>query len=113
PAIVSGWLLSTNSVTTKIAFGICSISLSRLIEHFNDDEPEKINTIISRYFNQYKKHKKPAEKIKELGEEIMKRNGKIAYLTEKIGKKNKKAEQIKDKTMKIQKQTEVIKKQTE
>ena len=48
PAIVSGWLLSTNSVTTKLAFGICSISLSRLIEHFGDDEPK---TIISCYLN--------------------------------------------------------------
>ncbi|CAG8821460.1 21124_t:CDS:2, partial [Dentiscutata erythropus] len=41
PAVVSGYLLSTNSTTTKIAFLICSLSLSRLIDHFGDNEPKK------------------------------------------------------------------------
>ncbi|CAG8809546.1 14718_t:CDS:1, partial [Racocetra persica] len=51
PAIVSGYLLNTNSLTTKIVFAISSISLSRLIEHFGDNEPKKINTAISFYLN--------------------------------------------------------------
>ncbi|CAG8573886.1 816_t:CDS:1 [Cetraspora pellucida] len=51
PAILSGYLLSTNSILTKILFAICIISLSRLIEHFGDNEPEKITTIISYYLN--------------------------------------------------------------
>jgi len=67
PAIVSRWLLSANSITTKLVFGICSISLSRLVEHFNDDEPEKANTIISRYLNKRRwKVKEPIEEIKIL-----------------------------------------------
>ncbi|CAG8696505.1 1453_t:CDS:2, partial [Cetraspora pellucida] len=51
PAIVSGYLLSTNSQTTQIVFAISSISLSRLVEHFGDSEPKKINTAISFYLN--------------------------------------------------------------
>ncbi|CAG8490988.1 4509_t:CDS:1 [Dentiscutata heterogama] len=51
PAILSGYLLSTNVTLTKIFFAICIISLSRLIEHFGDNEPEKITTIISYYLN--------------------------------------------------------------
>ncbi|CAG8687425.1 16227_t:CDS:2 [Cetraspora pellucida] len=42
PAIVSGYLLSTNSLTTKIVFAISSISLSRLVEHFGDKNQEDI-----------------------------------------------------------------------
>ncbi|CAG8759083.1 9598_t:CDS:2 [Gigaspora margarita] len=51
PAILYGYLLSTNSVTTKLSFGICSIALSRLLEHYGDDQPEKINTLVSCYMN--------------------------------------------------------------
>ncbi|CAG8651778.1 734_t:CDS:2 [Dentiscutata erythropus] len=51
PAILSGYLISTNVTLTKIFFAICIISLSRLIEHFGDNEPEKITTIISYYLN--------------------------------------------------------------
>ncbi|CAG8738270.1 10298_t:CDS:1, partial [Racocetra persica] len=45
------YLLSTNSTTTKIVFAICSISFSRIVEHFYDNEPKKINTMISNYLN--------------------------------------------------------------
>ncbi|CAG8562709.1 13925_t:CDS:2 [Cetraspora pellucida] len=48
---IIGYLLSTNSTTTKIVFAICSISFSRLVEHFYDNEPKKINTMISIYLN--------------------------------------------------------------
>ncbi|CAG8724535.1 13970_t:CDS:2, partial [Dentiscutata heterogama] len=51
PAILIGYLLSTNSITTKLSFVICSISVSRLLEHFGDDQPEKINTLASFYMN--------------------------------------------------------------
>ncbi|KAF0550218.1 hypothetical protein F8M41_024794 [Gigaspora margarita] len=46
-----GYLLSTDSVTTKLSFGICSIALSRLLDHYGDDQPEKINTLVSCYMN--------------------------------------------------------------
>ncbi len=95
PAIVSGWLLSTDSVTTKIAFGICSISLSRLVEHFNDDEPE---TIISHYLNQHRwwKDKKSAEKIKELGKDMIEQ-------IQKQTEKTRQAEERKELMMEIRK----------
>ncbi|CAG8830195.1 19631_t:CDS:2, partial [Gigaspora margarita] len=51
PAIKTGYLLSTNSITTRLSFGICSISVSRILEHYNDDQPEKINTLVSFYMN--------------------------------------------------------------
>lgn len=50
PAIMSGYLLSTNPRTTKIAFGICIISFTRLVDHFGD-KPEEVNTAISVYVN--------------------------------------------------------------
>ncbi|CAB4476386.1 hypothetical protein RhiirA1_452843 [Rhizophagus irregularis] len=50
PAIVSGYLISTNPITTKIAFGICTISFTRLVNHFNE-KPENVNTLISFYLN--------------------------------------------------------------
>ncbi|CAG8717510.1 28623_t:CDS:1 [Dentiscutata erythropus] len=51
PAVVSGYILSTDSTTTKIAFLICSLSLSRLIDHFGDNEPKKVMTMISFYLH--------------------------------------------------------------
>ncbi|CAG8794142.1 2679_t:CDS:1 [Dentiscutata erythropus] len=50
PPIIVGYLLSTNSITTKISFSICSISFSRLVAHFGE-APEDINTVISYYLN--------------------------------------------------------------
>ncbi|CAG8713484.1 5275_t:CDS:2, partial [Dentiscutata erythropus] len=50
--VVSGYLLSTSSLTTKLAFAICSTAVSRIVEHLGDNEPEKVETtIISFYLN--------------------------------------------------------------
>ncbi|RIA92342.1 hypothetical protein C1645_820860 [Glomus cerebriforme] len=72
PAIISGYLISTNSTITKVAFGICSISFTRLVEHFGDG-PEKINTAISFYLNfdnaNNKEQIKNMKKLKKVIEE--------------------------------------------
>ncbi|KAF0399943.1 hypothetical protein F8M41_009630 [Gigaspora margarita] len=51
PAIISGYLFSTNPISTKIAFAICSIALSRLYEHYSDNEPKKLVTATSYFLN--------------------------------------------------------------
>ncbi|UZO17076.1 uncharacterized protein OCT59_008437 [Rhizophagus irregularis] len=67
PAIVSGYLLSDNPRTTKIAFGITSISFTRLANHFGD-KPEEINTAISTYLN-FKYNNESQIKIKKRTDE--------------------------------------------
>ncbi|RGB27471.1 hypothetical protein C1646_769059 [Rhizophagus diaphanus] len=70
--IVSGYLISTSPITTKIAFGICTLSFTRLVNHFNE-KPDKINTLISIYLNTSEKKSKGKKKqIKILAEEIEK-----------------------------------------
>ncbi|CAG8834063.1 15936_t:CDS:2, partial [Racocetra persica] len=58
PAILSGYLISTNSNITKIVFAICILSLSRLIEHFVDQvgikNKEVINSVKNSLENQAK-----------------------------------------------------------
>ncbi|CAB4403915.1 unnamed protein product [Rhizophagus irregularis] len=83
PAIVSGYLISTNPITTKIAFGICTLSFTRLVNHFNE-KPEKVNTLISFYLNSHiYKDKKQIEKLTEDIEDLTKKlNDKIGELKE-------------------------------
>ncbi|CAB5380705.1 unnamed protein product [Rhizophagus irregularis] len=83
PAIVSGYLISTNPITTKIAFGICILSFTRLVNHFNE-KPENVNTLISFYLNGHiYKDKKQIEKLTEDIEDLTKKlNDKIGELKE-------------------------------
>ncbi|PKY56688.1 hypothetical protein RhiirA4_428431 [Rhizophagus irregularis] len=76
PAIVSGYLLSNNPRTTKIAFGITSISFTRLVSHFGD-KPEEINTAISTYLNFKYNNESQIKSIEELTEEVEKLTSKI------------------------------------
>ncbi|CAB4431525.1 unnamed protein product [Rhizophagus irregularis] len=88
PAIVSGYLISTNSITTKIAFGICTLSFTRLVNHFNE-KPEKVNTLISFYLNgnDYK-DKEQIEKLTEDMDELTKKLiDKVKYLNKQQDKK--------------------------
>jgi peptidoglycan hydrolase CwlO-like protein len=75
PAIVSGYLISTDPITTKIAFGICTLAFTRLVDHFNE-KPDKINTLISIYLNG-EENSKDKEQIDKLTEEIEKLTKKI------------------------------------
>ncbi|UZO17075.1 uncharacterized protein OCT59_008437 [Rhizophagus irregularis] len=76
PAIVSGYLLSDNPRTTKIAFGITSISFTRLANHFGD-KPEEINTAISTYLNFKYNNESQIKSIEKLTEEVEKLTSKI------------------------------------
>ncbi|CAG8795717.1 2482_t:CDS:2, partial [Dentiscutata erythropus] len=49
--VISGYLINNNPSSTKIALAIYSISLSRLVEHFGDNEPKKVKTMISFVLN--------------------------------------------------------------
>ncbi|PKY62354.1 hypothetical protein RhiirA4_488694, partial [Rhizophagus irregularis] len=82
PAIVSGYLISTSPITTKIAFGICTLSFTRLVDHFNE-KPDKINTLISIYLNG-EGNSKDKEQIDKLTEEIEKLTNKINNQTNVI-----------------------------
>ncbi|CAB5386870.1 unnamed protein product [Rhizophagus irregularis] len=82
PAIVSGYLISTSPITTKIAFGICTLSFTRLVDHFNE-KPDKINTLISIYLNG-EGNSKDKEQIDKLAEEIEKLTNKINNQTNVI-----------------------------
>ncbi|EXX77626.1 hypothetical protein RirG_022130 [Rhizophagus irregularis DAOM 197198w] len=95
PAIVSGYLLSDNPRTTKIAFGITSISFTRLANHFGD-KPEEINTAISTYLNFKYNNESQIKSIEKLTEEVEK-------LTSKIKKK----------MIEVKKRTDETKVQTE
>ncbi|CAG8695994.1 9622_t:CDS:1 [Gigaspora margarita] len=74
--MISEYLFSTSSSNTKLVFAIYSISLSRLIDHFGDNEPKKVKTMISFYLNWHARmeknnaieniKKKLADQIKEL-----------------------------------------------
>ncbi|PKC01140.1 hypothetical protein RhiirA5_417741 [Rhizophagus irregularis] len=70
PAIISGYLFSDNPRTTKIAFGITSISFTRLVNHFGD-KPEEINTAVSTYLNS-EILTENSESIEKLTEEVEK-----------------------------------------
>ncbi|RIA92330.1 hypothetical protein C1645_820843 [Glomus cerebriforme] len=120
PAIISGYLISTNSITTKIAFGICSISFTRLVEHFGDG-PEEVNTAISVYLNQGSdnKYKGQIEKLTEEVEkitksikkqtiEIKKRTNVTNISTEGIHKLRNKQIEIEGLTNEINKQMEYV-----
>ncbi|CAB4491351.1 hypothetical protein RhiirA1_396180 [Rhizophagus irregularis] len=82
PAIVSGYLISTDPITTKIAFGICTLAFTRLVDHFNE-KPDKINTLISIYLNG-EENSKDKEQIDKLTEEIEKLTKKINNQTNVI-----------------------------
>ncbi|PKY61336.1 hypothetical protein RhiirA4_521907 [Rhizophagus irregularis] len=82
PAIVSGYLISTDPITTKIAFGICTLAFTRLVDHFNE-KPDKINTLISIYLNG-EENSKDKEQIDKLTEEIEKLTKKINIQTNVI-----------------------------
>ncbi|CAB4398997.1 unnamed protein product [Rhizophagus irregularis] len=71
PAIISGYLLSDNPRITKIAFGITSISFTRLANHFGD-KPEEINTAISTYLNFKYNNESQIKSIEKLTEEVEK-----------------------------------------
>ncbi|RGB26300.1 hypothetical protein C1646_674907 [Rhizophagus diaphanus] len=71
PAIVSGYLISTSPIITRIAFGICTLSFTRLVDHFNE-RPDKINTLISIYLNGEGSSKDKKNQIELLTEEIKK-----------------------------------------
>ncbi|CAG8558464.1 uncharacterized protein OCT59_026819 [Rhizophagus irregularis] len=69
PAIVSGYLISTSPIITRIAFGICTLSFTRLVNHFNE-KPDNINTLISIYLNGEVSIKDKKQQIETLTEEI-------------------------------------------
>ncbi|CAG8704453.1 2869_t:CDS:1 [Cetraspora pellucida] len=81
PAVISGFLLSTNSYTTKIAFALYSLSLARLLDHFGDTEPKKVKTMISFYLNWHARMIKndEVEKIKNKLEKQTKKLNKITH----------------------------------
>lgn len=95
PAIVSGYLLSNNPRATKIAFGIISISFTRLVNHFGD-KPEEINTAVSTYLN-----------IKYNNDSRIKSIGKLTEEVEKLTIK------IKKKMIEVKKRTDETKVQNE
>ncbi|RIB25782.1 hypothetical protein C2G38_2165127 [Gigaspora rosea] len=88
-AVISGYFLSTNSSTTKLAFTIYSISLSRLIDHFGDNEPKKIKTMISVYLNWHARMIKndAIENFKEKLEDQIKKLKEITNLYDKTFEK--------------------------
>ncbi|RIA92340.1 hypothetical protein C1645_820858 [Glomus cerebriforme] len=112
PAIISGYLISTNSTTTKFAFGICSISFTRLVDHFADG-PEKINTVISFYLNfDSTNNKGRIEKLTEEVEKLTKNIKKQMIEIKKEGKRKLSNEKIdlEDLTNEINRQIENMKK---
>ncbi|CAG8818642.1 17461_t:CDS:1, partial [Gigaspora rosea] len=79
----------TNSSTTKLAFTSYSISLSRLIDHFGDNEPKKIKTMISVYLNWHARMIKndAIENFKEKLEDQIKKLKEITNLYDKTFEK--------------------------
>ncbi|PKY30720.1 hypothetical protein RhiirB3_447949 [Rhizophagus irregularis] len=105
PAIISGYLLSNNPRTTKIAFGITSISFTRLVNHFGD-KPEEINTAVSTYLNFNYNNESQIKSIEKLTENFES----IEILTEEVEKLTSK---IKKKMIEVKKWTDETKVQNE
>ncbi|KAF0513394.1 hypothetical protein F8M41_017808 [Gigaspora margarita] len=105
PAILSGYLLSTNSILTKILFALCIISLSRLIEHFGDNEPEKVTTIISYYLN----YNSNMHIRKLLYDQLEDQKNQLEKIVDQVGFKNK--EVINGVKNSLENQTKVISQQ--
>ncbi|CAG8497079.1 20352_t:CDS:2 [Gigaspora margarita] len=104
-AILSGYLLSTNSILTKILFALCIISLSRLIEHFGDNEPEKVTTIISYYLN----YNSNMHIRKLLYDQLEDKKKQLEKIVDQVGFKNK--EVINGVKNSLENQTKVISQQ--
>ncbi|CAG8470433.1 24223_t:CDS:2 [Dentiscutata erythropus] len=45
------YLISDDPVITKFVFAYCAIPTSRLADHFSNDRPEKVKTLISYFLN--------------------------------------------------------------